>query len=113
MKEEAKSNNGTPQWKEATDLLLERIANLNAAGNDGFEGLMRDMLVELTGMPFSLAKSGHQGGSDVRSEPANFFKIGLEAKGADADSECNTLTAWLMGFHGTSPSARSSLLSDI
>ncbi|WP_141439905.1 hypothetical protein [Vreelandella titanicae] len=80
MKEEAESNIDVPKWKEATDLLLERLANLNAAGNDGFEGLMRDMLVELTGMPFSLAKSGHQGGSDVRSEPANFFKIGLEAK---------------------------------
>ena len=80
MKEEAESNIDVPKWKEATDLLLERLTNLNAAGNDGFEGLMRDMLVELTGMPFSLAKSGHQGGSDVRSEPANFFKIGLEAK---------------------------------
>jgi len=32
---------------------------------------------------------------------------------ADADSECNTLTGWLMGFHGTWSSARSSLLSDI
>ena len=32
---------------------------------------------------------------------------------ADADSECNTLIGWLMGFHGTWPSARSSLLSDI
>ncbi|MGA4495893.1 hypothetical protein ACPA0G_18185, partial [Vreelandella venusta] len=31
---------------------------------------------------------------------------------ADADSECNTLTGWLMGFHGTWSSARSSLLSD-
>ncbi|WP_083817079.1 RHS repeat-associated core domain-containing protein [Halomonas sp. TD01] len=34
-------------------------------------------------------------------------------EGADADSECNTLIGWLMGFHGTWPSARSSLLSDI
>ncbi|UWR25546.1 hypothetical protein K3757_13915 [Sulfitobacter sp. S223] len=69
-----------PEWKQATDLLLERLVKLDAAGDSGFEGLMRDMLVELTNMPFNLAKSGPQGGSDVRSEPSNFFNIGLEAK---------------------------------
>lgn len=69
-----------PEWKQATDLLIERLVKLDAAGESGFEGLLRDMLVELTGMSFSLAKSGPQGGSDLRSEPSNFFNIGLEAK---------------------------------
>ncbi len=41
---------------------------------------MRDVLIELTDQPFFLAKSGPQGGSDVRSLPANFIRIGLEAK---------------------------------
>lgn len=80
MPKTKKAPESLPKWREATDLLLERLVDLDAAGADGFEGLMRDMLVELTGLPFSLAKSGHQGGSDVRSEPSNFFNIGLEAK---------------------------------
>ena len=33
-----------PEWKQATDLLLERLVKLDAAGGSGFEGLMRDML---------------------------------------------------------------------
>ena len=41
---------------------------------------MANALSELTGQAFYLAKSGHQDGSDVRSAPYNFFKIGLEAK---------------------------------
>jgi len=47
--------------------------------------------------------------SDLKAEP---FELMLKYL-ADADSECNTLTGWLMGFHGTWSSARSSLLSDI
>jgi hypothetical protein len=75
-----KKSTAEPEWRQETDLLLERLIKLDAAGGAGFEGLMRDMLVELTGMSFNLAKSGPQGGSDVRSEPSNFFNIGLEAK---------------------------------
>lgn len=41
---------------------------------------MRDVLSELTDQPFFLAKSGPQGGSDVRDRPANFLRVGLEAK---------------------------------
>lgn len=70
----------SPSWRAATDILIDRLIKLDATGSSGFEGLMRDMLMELTGLRFSLAKSGHQSGSDVRSEPSNFFKVGLEAK---------------------------------
>ena len=59
--------------------------------------------------------------SSLSQEVDNFFNqltdlfkdLQRTKEGADADSECNTLIGWLMGFHGTWPSARSSLLSDI
>ena len=64
----------------ALDLLLGRLEGLEATGEAGFEGLMRDVLIEVTGMSFHLAKSGPQGGSDVRAAPSNAFAVGLEAK---------------------------------
>jgi hypothetical protein len=69
-----------PEWFEAAEVIQAKLTALEAAGPAGFEGLMRDVLVELTDQPFFLAKSGPQGGSDVRSLPANFIRIGLEAK---------------------------------
>ena len=41
---------------------------------------MASALSELTGQAFYTVKSGHQDGSDVRSVPHNFFKVGLEGK---------------------------------
>ncbi len=41
---------------------------------------MASALSELTGQAFYVDKSGHQDGSDVRSAPHNFFKVGLEGK---------------------------------
>ncbi len=41
---------------------------------------MAKALSELTGQAFYTVKSTHQDGSDVRSAPHNFFKIGLEGK---------------------------------
>lgn len=41
---------------------------------------MRDVLTEITGQLFRLAKSGSQGGSDVRTIEQNTFRIGLEGK---------------------------------
>jgi hypothetical protein len=60
--------------------LAERLRRLDTTGADGFEGLMRDVLTELTGQSYRLAKSGPQGGSDVRTIPTNSIRIGLEAK---------------------------------
>src|SRR5438067_2433308 len=60
--------------------LAERLRRLDATGAGGFEGLMRDVLTEVTGQSYRLAKSGQQGGSGVRTIPANSIRIGLEAK---------------------------------
>ena len=71
----------TPQTiEDAQKLLGAQLHELNPTGAGGFEGLLEGVLSELTGQAFYLAKSGHQDGSDVRSAPYNFFKIGLEAK---------------------------------
>lgn len=52
------------------------LLSLKAAGPDGFEGLLRITLTELTGIPFRLAASGLQGGMDgdaaMRSDPVCF-----------------------------------------
>lgn len=61
-------------------MIQKWLIGLNATGTGGFEGLMRDVLSELTGLSFSIAKSGPQGGSDVRVHPSNFIRVGLEAK---------------------------------
>jgi hypothetical protein len=50
------------QLAAALDLILDRLGRLKATGEAGFEGFMRDVLIEVTGMPFHLAKSGPQGG---------------------------------------------------
>lgn len=61
--------------------LHKRIIQLDAAGEGGFEGLVRDAMAELTGQPFHIAKSGPQGGSDLRSAPgSNALRIGVEGK---------------------------------
>ena len=53
------------------EVMRERLTNLKAAllalkptGADGFEGFLRIVLTELTGIPFRLAASGLQGGLD-------------------------------------------------
>lgn len=67
-------------FEEAKAELASRLRTLDAAGPSGFEGLMRDVLSEVTGELFRLAKSGPQGGSDVRAVNSNTIKIGLEGK---------------------------------
>src|SRR5689334_22763214 len=68
------------EFDKAKQLLAARLRKLEAAGASGFEGLIRDVMTEITGQAFRIAKPGPQGGSDVRSEPSNVFRIGLEAK---------------------------------
>lgn len=67
-------------FDEAKQILADALRQLDAAGPEGFEGLMRDVLTEITGRSFRLAKSGPQGGSDVRAVNTNTFKVGLEGK---------------------------------
>ena len=67
-------------FKDAKSWLAKALRSLDPTGPLGFEGLLRDLLVELTGIGFGLAKSGPQGGSDVRSLGNNLFEVALEAK---------------------------------
>jgi hypothetical protein len=56
------------------------LQNLEASGDTGFEGLLRDLLEHLMQMTFRLSKSGHQHGIDLRSQATNSLQVGLEAK---------------------------------
>jgi len=65
----------------AYDSLHNALMKLPAAGPAGFEGLVRDVLTEVSGSTFRLMKSGPQGGVDAVGEPvANELAIGIEGK---------------------------------
>ena len=66
--------------KEAQEFLRSALLRLSPTGQSGFENFMASLLSELTGQAFHVVKSGHQEGSDVRSDPCNLFKLGLEGK---------------------------------
>jgi hypothetical protein len=69
-----------PKIKNFVDL-HSAIYGLDATGTDGFEGFVRDVLSEVTGQRFRIAKSGPQGGVDVLSDPnETSLKIGVEGK---------------------------------
>jgi hypothetical protein len=76
-----------PSLEIAINVLGERLRKLHASGADGFEGLMRDALQEFTGHSYRIAKSGPQGGTDVRSSASNTIQIGLEAKRYEQNTE--------------------------
>lgn len=67
-------------FEDAKSQLASALRGLDPAGSLGFEGLLRDVLVEVTQASFALAKSGPQHGSDVRSLGVNLFEVALEAK---------------------------------
>lgn len=52
------------QYSKSLETIRNGILSLKAAGGDGFEGLLRIVLTNLTGIPFRLAASGLQGGMD-------------------------------------------------
>lgn len=85
------------EFEAAKFQLATALRSLSPAGPLGFEGLLRDMLVEVTKLEFGLAKSGPQGGSDVRSLGLNLFEVALEAKryGADTVLKVDALKAKL------------------
>ena len=63
------------------DPLFTAMRDLNATKSDGFEGLVRDMFTEVTGMGFRLMKNGPQGGVDaVGDTPVNGLEVGIEGK---------------------------------
>ncbi len=68
-----------PIDKALTDL-VRVLGGLDAAGPDGLEGLLRDAMQAVTGQTFKIAKSGPQGGMDLRTDHGTRFKLGLESK---------------------------------
>lgn len=101
--------------QDAQKLLHEQLRSLSATGADGFEGFMAKALTELTGQAFHVAKSSHQGGSDARSDPCNFFRVGVEGKNygstslqldalksklTDASTEKTPVDLWILAATG-------------
>lgn len=74
------SSESRMKFEAAKTRLATYLRAMEPSGPSGFEGLLRDILVEVTGMRFGLAKSGPQGGSDVRSVGVNSVELALEAK---------------------------------
>ena len=73
--------------EDAQEHLHQALYELNAKGSLGFEDFMASALSEFTGQGFHIAKSGHQHGTDVRTAPHNFFRVGLEGKPVPAVDE--------------------------
>ena len=48
--------------------LIEQLRKIAPAGKNGFEGLIAQLLENLTGKSFHLARSGSQSGRDMRSD---------------------------------------------
>lgn len=67
-------------FSKAKSTLQKALCALEPTGPNGFEGLVSDVLQEVTGQRFRAAKSGHQGGTDIRNGTENVVSIGLEAK---------------------------------
>jgi hypothetical protein len=64
-----------------SERLQQSLLALDPTGANGFEGVVRDALSEITGRAFGLLKSGPQGGVDGINGPiANRLVIGFEAK---------------------------------
>lgn len=59
--------------------LRDILLALNAAGDDGFEGLVATALANMSGLTIRLSKSGSQYGRDGKSQ-AGGFAIAMEAK---------------------------------
>ncbi|EJE48782.1 hypothetical protein PMI14_06783 [Acidovorax sp. CF316] len=66
------------------------MRDLNATKSDGFEGLVRDMFTEVTGMGFRLMKNGPQGGVDaIGDTPVNGWKWGLKVSTTRQRRHCH------------------------
>ena len=54
----------TQAYKDQLDRLKQILLGLRSSGEDGFEGVFREALSRISGVPFRLAKGGTQGGID-------------------------------------------------
>ena len=64
----------------------EMLATLSATGPRGFEGLVRRLLEELSGLRFHLARSGDQQGRDARANRPTDGSVAIECKRYQASS---------------------------
>jgi hypothetical protein len=69
------------------DDLIKILRRLTPTGSQGFEGLIAQLLEQLTGRRFYLARSGSQGGRDLSSDFQNFSVIAVECKRYGEDTE--------------------------
>lgn len=60
--------------------LIEQLRKIAPAGKNGFEGLIAQLLENLTGKSFHLARSGSQSGRDMRSDCHGGSIIAVECK---------------------------------
>jgi len=68
-------------FADAQAQLLGQLRAMEASGDTGFEGFVRDCLQESLGIRFRLMKSGPQSGADMRGDaPANHLQVAVEGK---------------------------------
>jgi hypothetical protein len=68
-------------YAELCKMLKSALLELHASGQEGFEGLVRDVYREATGVPLVLQKPGPQGGVDeIAESTALGIVVGVEAK---------------------------------
>src|SRR5436305_15351695 len=63
-----------------SEKLIETLRQLQAAGPEGFEGLILNLLTQVTGRPFRLARSGFQAGRDMSAGSGGELVIAVECK---------------------------------
>ncbi len=82
------------------------LATLPATGPRGFEGLVRRLLEELSGLRFHLARGGDQQGRDARANRPSGGSVALECKRYQSSSplEGRELIAELQQAHASLPS---------
>src|SRR6266567_7881503 len=66
--------------KQQAGPLVEFLRSLPATGPEGFEGLIRNLLEQWTGLTFRIAQTGSQFGKDGLSESQGPFFIAFETK---------------------------------
>lgn len=70
-----------PAKTKTTSALQKTLQAMDATGDAGFEGFVRDCLEEILGQRYRLMKSGPQGGADMVVEsPANQLQVAVEGK---------------------------------
>ena len=65
--------------RESLACILQALLTLNPTGEDGFEGMLQNLLTGLCKIPFRLAKSGAQQGQDGQSYSRD-ISVSFEAK---------------------------------